>query len=172
MIINRIVRKHNPNSHKGRIAILIGVMAILLLFMPSCHHRPATLQFQPIDLQGWRANDTLFFEVDSLESGGRYSLYAAVRTSAANPYDFRQLVMEVRQSWLPTGCERVDTIEFQISAPDGEIEGRGVTIFSYELPVDSITLEVGARGHIEINHLMRRSPLHGISDVGIHLKKQ
>lgn len=115
--------------------------------------------------------DTLSFDIDSLTSPGTYNLNATVRTSAAHPYEFRQLVVEVCQHWQPSDYERVDTVEFEISASDGKIEGEGVTIFSYEMPTVSLQQPVGSHAHVEIRHLMRRSPLQGISDVGILLKK-
>ena len=155
-----------------RVALLTGVVAILLLFTTACHHRPATLQFQTLSSQGWRSTDTLCFDIDSLTLAGTYNLHALVRTSAAHPYDFRQLVVEVRQSWLPTGEEKVDTVEFQISAADGAIEGEGVTIFSYEMPTTTFQQPIGSHAHVELRHLMRRSPLKGISNVGIRLKKE
>ena len=165
------MRKHNPIKPIGRIATLAGVMAILLSLTTACHRRPAILQYQSLPLQGWRASDTLRFAIDSLSVAARYNLHAAVRTSAARPYAFRQLVLEVRQQWHPDSCTQIDTVEVQISAPDGKVEGNGVAMFTYEVPTCTLSHRVGSRADIQIRHLMRRSPLQGISDVGIHLKK-
>lgn len=166
------MRKHNQINPIRRIATLTGVMAILLLFTTACHRRPATLQYQSLPLQGWKSCDTLHFTIDSLTATGIYNLHSTVRTSAAHPYDFRQLVLEVRQQWYPDSCTQIDTVEVQISAPDGKVEGRGVTMFTYEVPTHSVPHSVGAYADIHIRHLMRRSPLTGISDIGIRLKKE
>ena len=172
MTIKQQNRKLNPAQHTRRVALLTGVVAILLLFITACHHRPTTLQYQPISERGWRTSDTLRFTIDSLTQAGNYNLHAMVRTSAAHPYDFRQLVVEIRQHWYPADYVEVDTVEFQMSALDGEVEGQGVTIFSYEVPTVTLQQPQGAHAQIEVRHLMRRSPLGGISDVGICLKKE
>ena len=154
-----------------RIATFPGVMAILLLLTVACQHRPATMQYATLPLEGWKSTDTLFFEVDSLTAAANYNLHASVRTSVAHPYDFRQLVVEVRQKWYPGDIEHVDTVTFNFSVPASERTGKGVSVFTYELPTVTLHQPIGASAHIEVRHLMRRSPLHGISDVGICLKR-
>ena len=164
------MQKLNPLKYSRRIATFLGVMAILLLLTVACQHRPATMQYHTLSHEGWKSIDTLFFEIDSLTKAGTYNLHAAVRTTASHPYDFRQLVVEVRQHWLPDSIVQVDTVTFKFAEPVSEQSGKGVSVFTYELPTVTMHHPVGAKAHVEVRHLMRRTPLHGINDVGICLK--
>ena len=154
-----------------RMALLKGAVAILLLLMISCERSSSQLHFKNLGSEGWLQHDTLLFEVDSLLETGHYRLSVAMRTSSAKRYPYRQLVLQVRQNWNRDSLETVDTLFCHLAKPDGEIKGDGVSIYAYEFPLDTLSLDEGWCGKIYLRHLMRKSPLDGIYNIGVLLEK-
>ena len=49
--------------------------------------------------------------------------------------------------------------------------GNGVSLYAYDFPVDTLSLEPGTKGCFILKHNMRLSPLPGIHDVGLSLRR-
>ena len=154
-----------------RMAVLSGVMAILFLCLVSCKLRSSQLTFHHIGDQGWRSTDTCHFPVDSLLDSGTYELSVAFRSSSAFRYPYRQLVLEVSSASKQSASAVVDTLTCNLTQRDGEVVGRGVGVYAYEFPVDTLLLHKDSIDRVSIRHLMRTSPLKGVYDIGILLRK-
>jgi len=64
-----------------------------------------------------------------------------------------------------------DTLYCSLTDREGDVSGKGVSVYQYTFPVDTFQLHRGARGTITIHHIMRRNLLPGVSDVGIRLER-
>ena len=150
---------------------LIGVQVILLFSVLSCNYRTSQLSFQHIGDVGWKATDTFRFPIDSMLDPGDYSLTVSLRTSSVHRYPFRQLVLEVTQIETDGIVHKRDTLFCDLSQRDGEVNGRGVSVYAYDYLMDTIHLENRNHYEVSLRHLMRTSPLHGVYDVGVLVEK-
>ena len=149
-----------------RIAVLRFGIATLLLFTFSCERQASLRQFQSVDEVGWGINDTVSFSIDSLLLDDIYALSVGVRISTAHPYPYQDLLLEVTSD--VSGCRvQRDTLLCDLSDLLGEGKQNGVSIYSFEQFVDTFRVARGDTCTFYVRHLMRRSPLPGIRDIGI-----
>lgn len=69
-------------------------------------------------------------------------------------------------------AERTDTLRVVFMTTEGDALGQGMSIVGYSVPLASVSLPQGARGHFRVRHVMRREVLPGIADVGIAIRRQ
>lgn len=148
-----------------RLLLLLTGLALLA----ACDRAPVYSTYRSTPAEGWETIDTLTFPVDSIRRAGTYRLSIGVRTGAARPYPFQTLWMVVKQVWHTPRQLRIDTLSCRLVTPDGDRIGRGVSLYQYDFPLDTLTLPQGARGYITIRHIMRRTVLQGIVNVGVRL---
>ena len=77
----------------------------------------------------------------------------------------------VKQTTLPSGVSRTDTLSCTLADEDGNILGKGVNYYQHVFPLTNISLSEGESVVIAIRHNMIRETLPGIADVGIRLSK-
>lgn len=144
---------------------------LFALLLVACNRRPvATFSYRSTPVDGWENADTLIFPIDSLPADGRYALTVGVRTSSAYPYPFRMLALSIEARFL-SQTRYADTLYCSLTDHEGDVSGKGVSVYQYTFPVDTFQLHRGARGTITIHHIMRRNLLPGVSDVGIRLER-
>lgn len=144
---------------------------LFALLLVACNRRPvAAFSYRSTPVDGWESADTLIFPIDSLPADGRYALTVGVRTSSAYPYPFRTLALSIEARFL-SQARYADTLYCSLTDREGDVSGKGVSVYQYTFPVDTFQLHRGARGTITIHHIMRRNLLPGVSDVGIRLER-
>lgn len=162
--------------HPGT-ALLPAILALCTgcLLTASCDRRTPVLAYCPTPVEGWEPGDTLKYHIDSLAAAGRYRLSLGVRTSATMPYPFKSLWLVVRRDWHRPDTTltdtRVDTVEVRLTDQKGDVNGRGVSLYEYSLPLEEDNLSQGTTADIRIIHIMRREVLPGVTDVGIRLDR-
>ena len=148
--------------------------ALLLwaLLLTACREATVYTDYRDLPAEGWRAADTLQFSVDSIAAPGTYVLHLGLRTSSAPPYPYRSITLAMQRtgSGLPA-AGRCDTITMALATPGGDISGRGVSTYEYVQPADTFHLPAGGHCHLRIYHLMRRTPLPGVINVGVELER-
>ena len=156
----------NKHISIKRAAASLLMTVSLSLFVASCQRRPQTIKYVSLPEEGWRSDNILTFEVDSMLPSDSYQAYLGIRTSSTVSYPYRQLVLEVTQSW---GNQQriVDTLECEVAEPDGEEKGQGVSLYAMEFPLGPVFVRQDTIGQFSVRHLMRQTPLRGIVDVGI-----
>lgn len=154
---------------KGRRKGIRAACAALLaaVLAAACDERPAGYAFRSTPVDGWERNDVLAFPVDTVRRGGDYRIDVCVRASSARSYPFRTLWLVVGQEWKNPSAVRQDTLVCPLANADGDLNGRGVSLFQYDFPLDTVTLAPGSSGQIVVRHIMRRDILLGISDIGV-----
>lgn len=149
---------------------LAPLFVLLLLILGSCgQRRVETFSFRATPVDGWETTDSLVFPIDSIHQSGRYRLSIGVRTSAAYPYPFQTLALNITTRLQGRKVER-DTALCHLTNKDGDVNGQGVSLYQYEFPVCELHLEKGQKGTITVQHLMRRNLLPGVANVGIRLE--
>lgn len=116
----------------------------------------------------WDTQDTASFTIDSLATDGYYQLSVALRTT--NEIQYQKIFIVAEQSYSNPALSCRDTIAVQLTDEAGNIQGDGLGLYNYIVPLDRmINLHKGQSGTIKIGHIMRCTRLSGIVDVGIKL---
>lgn len=178
-------------------AFCLTVAAFLLA---ACHDGVAAYAFHTLPEEGWDADDTLRFPVDTVTEDGYYALTVYLRTPISTPYPYREIILHVDREVcqpLPKDTAMVadtlqkkavsslpdaghacsasvvvsDTLKLVLVSPSGETHGRGTSLLQYDCPCDTFSLKAGSKVSLNLRHLMRTSPLPGVHDVGICLRK-
>lgn len=125
--------------------------------------------FRAIPPNGWDAEDTLCIPLDSVAEEGPYVLTLTLRLTASQHYPFSDICLKLTRC-LP-GDSATAKLRYDLTMGRSEMAGSGVSLYVYDLPVDTLYLKTGTRGHFIIQHDMRLSPLPGLHDVGLSLKR-
>lgn len=126
--------------------------------------------YQATPVEGWEAQNVLNFTIDSVRWAGRYSVVLGLRTT--NAYPFQSLWLTVRQQWHNPDTTFVDTLKCTIVDEMGNQRGRGISVKQNKYKVCELPLMQGQEGILTVTHIMRRSILEGVSDVGISIEQK
>jgi gliding motility-associated lipoprotein GldH len=151
-------------SRRKHKVLLCLTVAVALAAMASCSRRPVYSHYEAIGQEGWHRTDTLRFTCP-IRQAGQYRLRLGLRASTL--YPFTQLTLIARhQMHKSRGCH-ADTLTLDITDHEGNINGEGVSIHQYEVPLTTVNAARCDTLRIDVFHGMTRQLLPGICDVGI-----
>jgi gliding motility-associated lipoprotein GldH len=125
---------------------------------------------------GWPKEDTLVFEFEAPDTIRSFNLFFNTRLNQDYAFDNLFLISSIS---FPNGKQIVDTLEYEMAHPNGELMGKGFGSVKesklwYKSDVNFI--EEGEY-KIKVNHAMRRfenikelDTLKGIMDFGMQLE--
>lgn len=149
--------------------VLPLALALLSVLFVACDRQTAMAGYRDLPSDGWEAGDTIAFPLDSVAEGGDYVLTLSLRFTAAGGYPFSDIAL------LLTRCLPGDTLttplRYTLTTGRSDMAGNGVSLYAYDFPVDTLSLEPGTKGRFMLKHDMRLSPLPGIRDVGLSLRR-
>lgn len=158
-------------SNKSTRVRLLWLTAVLASpFLAGCcgDVGSAYSQYCPTGNGGWFRDDTLHLTLGPLRHGGRYAEEVGLRTDSR--YPFMQIAMIVDQKATPSGFCRSDTLNVQLTDEMGYFAGEGISHYQYLFPIGAATLDAGDTLHVDIRQRMVRSPLQGVTDVGLAIR--
>lgn len=122
-----------------------------------------------IDNSEWDTQDKKVFTLDTVETTGDYKLSVALR--ATKEVQLQEIYIVVEQQLCdPAFCKK-DTLIVQLTDRQGNMMGKGLGLYNYIVPLSRhLRLHKGQSGEITLSHIMRRTPLKGITDVGIKIE--
>ncbi len=153
------------------------VIAVVLMQLSSCGSDAAINRFRTLPEYGWETGDSLHFCMDSVGQTGTYSVSIGLRVSVNPPYPYRDITLLLsRETYLLADTLRPvdaasDTLVFALAGEHGTPKGRGVSLYQYDFPVDTVDLVAGTNVRFVLKHYMRHTPLPGIRDVGVVLRR-
>lgn len=147
-----------------RTDFLMIILAAAALVLSSCSRRPLYSHFENVDEAGWRRADSLHFVVP-VDSAGHYCLRLDLRVN--NYYPFTQLLLIARQQVHSSGEVFVDTLHFHITDEEGNVKGRGLSLFQYGCQLSSANLQADDTLSVTVTHGMNRERIEGIVDLGV-----
>lgn len=153
-------------SRRTLLYILVG-MAMMLT---SCQEHVVYSHYESTPIKGWERNDTLSFDIPSIQKGGYYEEVLGLRINGE--YPFMGLSLVVKQTVLPSQETRTDTLAYQLVDDMGHAKGKGINHYQYLTPLTTLKLNEGESLHVTIHHCMKREILPGILDVGLQLSRQ
>ena len=147
----------------------ISIAVCLLLSMASYNSDLIYHQYRHVSQTPWDTQDTISFNIDTIPATGDYQLSVALRTTAEIQY--QQIFLAVDCS-LPHYSTR-DTVSIILTDSEGEMQSNGIRLYNYSTPLPrSLHLTRGQQAQVNITHLMRRTQLRGITDVGIKIGRE
>ncbi len=152
------------------------ILYILLSFVgfavmtAACDDSVAYDKYKPTQAAGWYKGDTVVFDVPRLRQAGSYGQNVGLRVTA--DYPFTALSIAVERVVEPGHRRYCDTLSCRVYDDEGNIIGRGVSKYQYDIALPDITLSEGDSMHVSVRHLMRRETMPGISDVGFRLTRK
>lgn len=148
---------------------LLVALAVALA-LAGCHRHTLYHHFEHPPLSGWDRADTLIFPVASARQEAVMQREVELRIS--EKYPFQHLTLIVEQTTLPAGILRRDTVNCNLVDQDGNVLGKGITLFQYRFALPATATREGDSLTIAVRHNMKREMLPGITDVGLRLTAQ
>jgi gliding motility-associated lipoprotein GldH len=151
----------------------ILILVLTLLFF-SCDKKRVFDEYKSVG-NSWHKDSVVSFDLPELDSTKRYNLFVNLR--ANNDYPFNNLFLIVALE-MPNGFTKVDTLEYQMASPDGEILGDGFTDLKESKLFYKENVRFRSKYKVNIKQALResgkiqgKSMLEGITDVGFRIEK-
>ena len=159
---------------KVKITRLLAYMAAMtaVVVMAACNGGMVYDRYTNTPVSGWEKNDTLYYSVPAVKSGGTYAANLGLRTTDSYPFTSLTLIVEQRKVAADKAVTVVtDTVACQLTDRKGNAAGKGISYHQYQFPVTELMLQDGDSLFVSIRHDMKREILPGISDVGFSLTR-
>lgn len=149
----------------------------VLSFIVSCTNNIVYNQYKPIENNQWHKDSIITFSVNSTDTISKNNLYVTLRNN--KDYEFSNLFLIVGIKF-PNNYQIVDTLEYEMTSPDGRFLGTGMTdIKENKLEYKTnVTFSLMGNYDVSIQQAMRKtreieglSTLNGITDVGLQIEK-
>ena len=125
--------------------------------------------YSHIDDSKWSSSDRKTFALDTVEKTGDYRLSVRLRTTSE--VEFQKIYVVVEQQLHNPMLRSRDTVVVQLTNEQGVMLEKGVDLYNYVVPLDkAIRLHKGQSGEVALSHVMRRTQLKGITDVGVKIE--
>ncbi|UCE92721.1 MAG: gliding motility lipoprotein GldH [Flavobacteriaceae bacterium] len=158
------------------VARSILVLFFLVSFF-SCSNNMVYNQYVPIENGEWHKDSIINFKVNSTDTISKNNLYVTLRNN--KEYEFSNLFLIVGIKF-PNNYQIVDTLEYEMTTPDGRFLGSGMTdIKENKLEYKTnVTFSMSGDYNVSVQQAMRRTRdiegltyLKGITDVGLQIEK-
>ena len=148
---------------------------LMLILISSCDKKRVFDEYKSVG-NSWHKDSIVTFELPKLDPKKMYNLYVNVRDNDDYPFNNLFLIVSLEQ---PNRKIKVDTLEYQMTNPDGTLLGDGFTDIkeSKLFYKDKETFTQKGVYKIHIKHAVRQTgriegvaTLNGISDVGFRIE--
>lgn len=152
----------------------VFLLSIALLFF-SCDKKRVFDEYKSVG-SAWHKDSIVTFNLPELDSIKKYNLFVTLRDNNNYPYNNLFLIVAIE---LQNGFTKVDTLEYQMSNPDGSLLGDGFTDIkeSKLFYKENVTFKGIYKVHIkqavrETGKVPGVTLLEGVTDVGFRIEKQ
>lgn len=152
----------------GRCLYILSVAVVGAVMLSACGDCRVYSRFVAAPVDGMEKNDTAVFDVPPVPASDRYRQEIGLRITAA--YPFTNLCLQVEQTVEPGRRVRVDTLDCRLYDADGNVLGRGISMFQYSFILADVNLQKGDSLHVCVRHIMKREILPGIADIGFSME--
>ncbi len=153
-----------------------SILFILIFFsLISCDQKRVFDDYQSVG-KSWHKDSIISFDLPQLDSKKTYNLYVNIRNNNDYPFNNLFLIVSLEQ---PNKQVKVDTLEYQMTNPDGTLLGEGFTDIKENklFYKDKVSFTQKGLYKIHIKHALRQTgkiegvtSLDGISDVGFRIE--
>lgn len=158
---------------QNRLLVLIVCLGLGLI---SCDSNRIFDEYKTVPNQ-WHKDSIIEFEITPPDSTEAYNLFVNLRNTSAYKYSNLFLIVEMD---FPNGKKMKDTLEYQMTKPNGEFLGTGfLDIKENKLWYkEEVVFSESGNYLVKIQHAMRENGqvagvenLEGITDVGFRIEK-
>lgn len=148
---------------------------IVLLLVVSCDKKRVFDQYKSVG-NAWHKDSIVTFELPKLDPKKSFNLYVNVRDNDDYPFNNLYLIVSLEH---PNHKVKVDTLEYQMTDPDGRLLGEGFSDIKENKLFYKEQQKFTQKGiyKIHIKHATRETgkiegvtKLSGISDVGFRIE--
>jgi gliding motility-associated lipoprotein GldH len=153
-----------------------SILFILIFFsLLSCDKKRVFDEYQSVG-KSWHKDSIVSFDLPQLDPKKTYNLYVNVRDNDAYQFNNLFLIVSLEQ---PNKQIKVDTLEYQMTNPDGTLLGEGFTDIKENklFYKDKVSFTQKGLYKVHIKHALRQTgkiegvtSLNGISDVGFRIE--
>ena len=147
---------------------------VSILFI-SCDEKRVFDEYKSVG-NAWHKDSIVTFNLPELDSTKRYDLFVNLR--ATNAYKFNNLFLIVALE-MPNGFTKVDTLEYQMSDPDGTLLGDGFSDIKESKLFYKENVRFRSKYKVSIKQAVRENgkvpgvkALDGITEVGFRIEKK
>jgi len=164
--VQTILKKHNY------IPLFIGA---LLLF--SCNSNMVYDQYKPIENHEWYSENNLEFIVSNSDTISLKNVFINIRNN--KNYEFNSIFLIAKMEF-PSGYKVVDTLEYEMTDAYGNWLGSGITDIKENILFYKENVIFSEKGDYifnvqqatrSVSDIEGKSPLQGITDVGLRIEK-
>ena len=153
-------------------SILLLLVAILFF---SCDKKRVFDEYKSVG-SAWHKDSIVTFDLPELDSTKQYNLFINLRDN--NNYQFNNLFLIVALE-KPNGYTKVDTLEYQMTDPDGTLLGNGFTDIKESKLYFKENATFKGKYKVHIKQVVRETgkvpgvtALDGITEVGFRIEKK
>jgi gliding motility-associated lipoprotein GldH len=149
------------------------LLVAILLF--SCDKKRVFDEYKSVG-SSWHKDSIISFDLPELETNKSYNTFVNIRNNNDYPYNNLYLIVSLE---YPNKKIKVDTLEYQMTNPDGSLMGEGITDIKDNKLVYKENLKFDLKGiyKIHLRHAVRETgkiqgieSLNGVSDVGFRIE--
>ena len=161
------------NSYLQNIILIISVT----LSMVSCSDKTVFDKYKNMEDSRWHKDSIINFSFNSIDTISKNNIYINLRNN--KDYEFSNLFLIVGIQF-PNNYQIVDTLEYEMTAPNGNFLGTGITDIKENKLEYKTNVVFPYKGdyNIHVQHAMRKSRkvegliyLNGITDIGLQIEK-
>jgi len=157
-----------------RNVLLLTILSVLTF---SCDSDQVYHKYTSLD-GGWNIDEPVVLEIEELDTIQPYNLYLTLRNDNRYPYSNLYLITQME---FPQGRTLIDTLEYEMAAPDGAWLGQGFG----DIKESTLWYKDGVRFResgiytFTIKHAVRKNgnisgdqTLKGITEIGLRIEEQ
>jgi gliding motility-associated lipoprotein GldH len=148
-------------------------LTVLLFF--SCDKKRVFDEYKSVG-SAWHKDSIVTFAIPELDTTKKYNLFVNLRDNNNYPYNNLFLIVSLED---PKGFTKVDTLEYQMTHPDGSLLGEGFTDIKESKLYYKENLKLKGKYKVHIKQAVRATGkvpgvtlLEGITEVGLRIENK
>jgi gliding motility-associated lipoprotein GldH len=152
-----------------------ALLLLVVILFSSCDKKRVFDEYKSVG-RAWHKDSIVIFNLPQLDSTKRYDLFVNLR--ANNAYKYNNLFLIVAME-LPNGFTKVDTLEYEMTSPDGTMLGNGFSDLKESKLYYKENVKFRGKYKVYIKQAVRENGkvpgvtvLDGITEVGFRIEKK
>ena len=152
-----------------------ALLLLTVILFSSCDKKRVFDEYKSVG-SAWHKDSVVPFNLPKLDSTKRYDLFINLR--ANNAYKYNNLFLIVAME-LPNGFTKVDTLEYEMTSPDGTMLGNGFSDLKESKLYYKENVKFRGKYKVYIKQAVRENgkvpgvtALDGITEVGFRIEKK
>ncbi len=151
------------------------LILLVSVFFLSCDDKRVFDEYKSVG-SAWHKDSVVSFSLPELDSTKKYDLFLNIRDNNNYPFSNLFLIVSLEK---PNGYTKVDTLEYEMAAPDGTLLGNGFTDIKESKLYYKENVKFRGKYKLHIKQAVREggkvpgvTQLEGITEVGLRIEKK